>query len=134
MIERTNKIGWEQGQHFPGSRLITAEWGDNLDGWMPAKVKGKQWSLCFSSFTDDARTPSTFHRLCDQHDTTLTVARNSLNYTFGGYVRVPRASFRSCSCVFLSSFLQRSRRDGTDRNSWEGQKLAERQIALLLLS
>ena len=28
------------GEHFPGSRLITAERGGNLDGWMPAKVKG----------------------------------------------------------------------------------------------
>ena len=83
------------GEHFPGSRLITAEWGDNLDGWMPAKGKGKQWSLCFSSFTDDATTPSAFHKQCDQHSTTLTVARNSLNYTFGGYVRLPPASFRS---------------------------------------
>ena len=41
---------------FSGSRLITAEWGDNLNGWMKAKVKGKQWSLCFNSFTDDATT------------------------------------------------------------------------------
>ena len=96
---------------FSGSRLITAEWGDNLNGWMEAKAKGKQWSLCFSSFTDDATTPSAFHQQCDQHDTTLAVARNSLNYTFGGYVRVPPASFRSCPCVFLRSCLQRSRRD-----------------------
>ena len=103
MIERTNKIGWEQGQHFPGARLITAEWGDNLNAWMPAKVKGKQWSLCFNSFTNDARTPSTFHELCDQHNTTLTVARNSLNYTFGGYVRLPPASSRSSSVCFSQS-------------------------------
>ena len=75
------------GLVFPGSRLITAEWGVNLDGWMPAKVKGKQWKVCFSSFTDNATTPSTFHNLCDQYDTTLTVARNSLKYIFGGYVR-----------------------------------------------
>ena len=96
---------------FPGSRLITAELEDNLDGWMKAKVKGKQWSLCFSSFTDDATTPSTFHRLCDQHDTTLTVARNSLNYTFGGYVRLPPpASFRSCS-----PFVSSEERTGQDR-------------------
>ena len=101
-----NKRGWEQGQHFPGSRLITAEWGDNLNGWMPPKVKGKQWSLCFSSFTDDATTPSTFHKQCDQYDTTLTVARNSLNYTFGGYVRVPPASFRCCSVFFSVRFFR----------------------------
>ena len=73
---------------FPGSRLITKSGGDNLNGWMSAKVKGKQWKVCFSSFTNDS-TASTFHMLCDQYDTTLTVARNSLNYTFGGYVRLP---------------------------------------------
>jgi hypothetical protein len=95
------------GLVFPGSRLITKAGGDNLNGWMKAKVKGKQWSLCFSSFTDDATTPSTFHRLCDQYNTTLTVARNSLNYTFGGYVRVPPpASFRSCSVFFSVRFFR----------------------------
>jgi hypothetical protein len=94
------------GEHFPSSRLITAEWGDSLNGWMKAKVKGKQWSLCFNSFTDDATTPSTFHKQCDQHDTTLTVARNSLNYTFGGYVRLPLASFRSCCVFFFVRFFR----------------------------
>ena len=54
---------------------------------MPLELEGKQWSLCFSSFTDAATTASTFHTQCDQHNTTLTVARNLLNYTFGGYVR-----------------------------------------------
>jgi hypothetical protein len=100
--------------YFPGSRLITKAGGDNLDGWMKAKMKGKQWSLCFSSFTDDATKPSAFHRQCDQYSTTLTVVRNSLNYTFGGYVRVPPASFL-LRCVLLSSFLQRSGQDRTDR-------------------
>ena len=102
---------------FSGSRLITAEWGDNLNGWMKAKAKGKQWSLCFSSFTDDATTPSTFHKQCDQHDTTLTVARNSLNYTFGGYVRVPPASFRCCSVLFLVRFSRGA--DGTGERQTE---------------
>eukprot|EP01046_Picozoa_sp_COSAG06_P043031 COSAG06_NODE_5576_length_3392_cov_63.026067_3_plen_145_part_00 len=108
----------DRSPYFLDSRLITKAGGDNLNGWMQAKVKGKQWKVCFSSFTDDATTPSTFHRLCDQYDTTLTVARNSLNYTFGGYVR------------FLCSFLQRSRQNGTHRRSWEGQKLAV--LAVLL--
>ena len=123
MIKRTNKIGCEQGQHFPGSRLITAEWGDNLNGWMQAKVKGKQWSLCFSSFTDDATTPSTFHKQCDQHNTTLTVARNSLNYTFGGYVRLPPCFVSFLLCAFLSSFVQRS---GQDRQKKLGGAEASR--------
>jgi hypothetical protein len=51
------------------------------------------------------------------------VARNSLNYTFGGYVRVPPASFRCCSVLFLVRLFRGA--DRTDR-SWEGQKLAER--------
>jgi hypothetical protein len=58
------------------------------------------------------------------------VARNSLNYTFGGYVRCPPASFLLL-CAFLSSFLQRSGHGRTGRRSWEEQKLAERHIALL---
>eukprot|EP01046_Picozoa_sp_COSAG06_P028032 COSAG06_NODE_2504_length_6751_cov_103.337041_3_plen_155_part_00 len=66
---------------------------------MPLELEGKQWSPCFSSFTDDATTPSTFHRQCEQYDTTLLVLRNSLNYTFGGYVRLPLASFRSCYVI-----------------------------------
>ena len=96
----------DRSPYFPGSRLITKAGGDNLNGWMKAKVKGKQWSLCFSSFTDDATTPSTFHKQCDQHDTTLAVARNSLNYTFGGYVRLPLASFRSYSVFFFVCFFR----------------------------
>jgi hypothetical protein len=74
---------------------------------MPTKVKGTQWKVCFSSFTNDATTPSAFHRLCDQYSTTLTVARNSLNYTFGGYVRLSSLRFVPALCLFsLSPFLQ----------------------------
>ena len=98
---------------------------------MPLELEGKQWSLCFSSFTDDSTNAVTFHRQCDQYSTTLTVARNSLNYTFGGYVRLPFASrFVSLLLyVLLSSFLQEER-SGQDRteNVERGQKPAERQI------
>eukprot|EP01046_Picozoa_sp_COSAG06_P050205 COSAG06_NODE_7897_length_2338_cov_9.835194_1_plen_220_part_00 len=121
------------GEHFPGSRLITAERGDNLDGWMPAKVKGKQWSLCFNSFTDDATTPSTFHRLCDQHNATLTVARNSLNYTFGGYVRFSPALFRSFSVFFFVRLFRGADRARQTEEVGRGRYLAEWQIALLPL-
>ena len=106
----------DRSLYFPGSRLITKAGGDNLNGWMKAKVKGKQWSLCFSSFTNDATTPSTFHTQCDQHDTTLTVARNSLNNTFGGYVRLPPCFVSFLLCAFLSSFVERS---GHDRQTEE---------------
>eukprot|EP01046_Picozoa_sp_COSAG06_P019241 COSAG06_NODE_1364_length_9696_cov_14.104929_21_plen_181_part_00 len=126
----------DRSPYFPGSHLITKAGGENLNGWMKAKAKGKQWSLCFSSFTDDATTPSTFHKQCDQYDTTLAVARNSLNYTFGGYVRMPppppRIISYACCVFFLVRFFRGAGR--TDRRSWEGQKLAERQMALLLLS
>eukprot|EP01046_Picozoa_sp_COSAG06_P003215 COSAG06_NODE_122_length_23062_cov_43.568990_6_plen_856_part_00 len=121
------------GLSFPGSRLIPKAGGDSLDGWMKAKVKGKQWSLCFSSFKNDATTPGTFHRLCDQHNTTLTVARNSLKYTFGGYVRLPPVSFRCCSVLFLVRFFRGAGGTEQPEKRWEGQKLAERQIALMPL-
>ena len=107
----------DRSPYFPGSHLITKAGGDSLNGWMQAKVKGRQWKLCFNSFTDNATTPSTFHTQCDQYDTTLTVARNSLNYTFGGYVRVPPASFRCCSVLFLVRFSRGA--DGTGERQTE---------------
>ena len=60
---------------------------------MPVKLQGKQWALCYSSFTNDSSTPRTFHDLCDQYSTTLLVVHNSLNYTFGAYVG-SHSSFR----------------------------------------
>ena len=86
---------------FPGSRIVpNATWAGTLDDWMPPKAKGKRWAQCFSSFTDSATTPSTFHAQCDQHNTTLIMVINSLGFTFGGYVRPPPNSF----CVLCSAF------------------------------
>ena len=86
---------------FPGSRIVpNATWAGTLDDWMPPKAKGKRWAQCFSSFTDNATTPSTFHAQCDQYNTTLTMVINSLGFTFGAYVRPPPNSF----CVLCSAF------------------------------
>eukprot|EP01045_Picozoa_sp_COSAG04_P022689 COSAG04_NODE_2600_length_3870_cov_2.863431_2_plen_808_part_00 len=57
----------------------------------PACSHGRQfgpnlvWERCFSSFEDDSSTPATFHQRCDPYDVTVSVARNSLGYTFGGF-------------------------------------------------
>ena len=86
--------------HFFGSQLVTnATWGDSLNEWAGQGAERK-WALCFSSFTDDATSPAEFHAQCDQYNTTVTVARNSLGYTFGGYVR----RFLSVPSLFLLSF------------------------------
>jgi hypothetical protein len=79
------------GPHFPGSRLLTPEWGQQLNDWVNMSAT-QQWSLCFSSFTDDVATPATFHVQCDQYNHTLSVVHNTGNrgsnqgnYTFGGF-------------------------------------------------
>eukprot|EP01043_Picozoa_sp_COSAG02_P070182 COSAG02_NODE_12324_length_1562_cov_1.622693_1_plen_330_part_01 len=75
---------------FPGSRIVpNGTWAGTLNGWMPPKAKGRHWALCYSSFTDDATTPKTFHAQCDHYNTTLIMVINSLGFTFGGYVRQP---------------------------------------------
>lgn len=89
--------------HFPGSRIMLshATWGDAVNGWTgapPAQV----WSLCYSSVTDNHDNATTFHTQCDQHSRTVAFARNSLGYTFGGYVRL----FVSCFCLPSSLFSQ----------------------------
>ena len=83
------------GELFPESRLITPEWGQQLDRWVN-KSAGSEWKSCYSSFTNDSGNPSVFHKQCDPHPVTVTVAHNSEpNHTFGGYVR----------CSLLSTVL-----------------------------
>lgn len=71
----------------------------NLDIFLQAQpeISGRTWVQCFDSSTDDASTPrAAFHPQCNQYDVTLTIASNSLGYTFGGYV-----SCMSCmSCLW----------------------------------
>ena len=68
--------------------------GVTLNGWLQATLQGRQWSLCFSSFTegDHGRVDDAigFHSQCDRYRRTLVVARNEFNYTFGGYAFAPR--------------------------------------------
>jgi hypothetical protein len=65
--------------------------GGSWGGDQPACLYGQQfgpnvvWERCFSSAEDDSSTPATFHRLCDPYDVTVSVAHNSLGYTFGGF-------------------------------------------------
>ena len=88
---------------FPGSRLVTAAWGATLNAW--ADKKGQGWSLCCSTF-EGCDTAAKFHKRCDAHAPTLTVAHNAGgtstdkhnkgevnpgNFTFGGFVRIPPA-------------------------------------------
>eukprot|EP01046_Picozoa_sp_COSAG06_P030598 COSAG06_NODE_2916_length_6098_cov_10.324721_4_plen_430_part_00 len=77
--------------YFPGSRLITVDWGKQLNEWRSLEVPGtadQRWVLCYSSFTNDSSTPAVFHQLCDRHTNTLSVAHaEGTNYTFGGFVR-----------------------------------------------
>ena len=111
--------------HFPGSQIIDQSMDTAVTNFFPDTLRSQTWSLCYSSFTDDASTPAAFHAQCDQYSTTLTVASNSLGYTFGGYVRadfnlrsagfslrlaewvcfsIPAvAAFALCMCVMLLS-------------------------------
>ena len=69
---------------FPGSKLITStDLAATLNGWASLDVL-QEWVRCYSSF-ENASHPSAFHQGCDSYATTLIVARNGLNQTFGGY-------------------------------------------------
>ena len=80
---------------FPGSRLLTAEWGGTLSGWA-GKGEGQEWSLCCSTF-EGCDTAAKFHAACDAHTPTLTVAHHAgeggSNFTFGGFVRPSLPAF-----------------------------------------
>ena len=63
----------------------------NADAFLQAQpeIAGHAWVKCFDSDTDDASTPAAFHAQCDAFAETVSIARNSLGFTFGGYVCYP---------------------------------------------
>ena len=90
--------------------MLTPEWGEQLNAW--AGMEGQEWALCCSTF-EGCKTAAKFHKRCDAHTPTLTVAHNAGgtqtghncggwdhtdcktnpgNFTFGGFVRIPSAS------------------------------------------
>ena len=60
---------------FPGSRLITAEWGTQLNEWA-GKLAGQEWELCYTSFTMDKSTPTGSTTSGARFAQTLSVANN----------------------------------------------------------
>ena len=65
---------------FAGNSLVSVDQAAWLVSQLPA---GEGWVRCFDSATDDASTPAVLHAQCDAFAETVTVARNSLGYTFG---------------------------------------------------
>jgi hypothetical protein len=73
-----------QRPRFPGSKLVaTASWAATLNKWTGMDPL-QEWVRCYSSF-ENGSNPSAFHLGCDRYATTLVVARNAINHTFGGY-------------------------------------------------
>ena len=75
---------------FAVADYITAE----HDAWLQSQpaIGSEGWTVCYDSATDCTDQPSCFHTPCDQFSETVSIAHNSLGYTFGGYVR-ERLSF-----------------------------------------
>ena len=72
-------------RHFSGSQLLTdAAWDAQLNTWT-GRGPTQRWQLCYSSLMHDHTSPAVFHHRCDQYNTTLVIARNSLGYIFGGF-------------------------------------------------
>jgi hypothetical protein len=88
--------GLGAGAAFPESRLITPAQGMLLNGWSN-QTAGQRWELCYTSFAKMTKSVEEFHGSCDEYQLTVTVARNSLNRTFGGFVRafLPPSSLSS---------------------------------------
>eukprot|EP01043_Picozoa_sp_COSAG02_P008959 COSAG02_NODE_297_length_25355_cov_78.632998_10_plen_838_part_00 len=89
------------GPHFPGSRLLTPEWGEALTHWTNDSVPEAEWTLCFSSFPESRHgqggwecDAAAFHLQCDQYNATVSVVHTGVettsqgmvgNYTYGGF-------------------------------------------------
>ena len=108
---------------FPGSQILSPAQQVSLSSWAP-QGPTQQWTLCFSSFTDDASNPSVFHSQCDEYDVTMVVARHGAvpqtsgsryhhpgsspawvedaEWVFGGYVSQVVALSKSAASLPLS--------------------------------
>ena len=61
---------------------ISTRYGTVLDRNV---AKNQHWVRCFSTFQHGHAHPQDFHALCDQYAKTVTIARNSAGFLFGGY-------------------------------------------------
>jgi hypothetical protein len=112
------QVGFLADSNIP----LTTEQKDALYSYLPDAMQDMIWAPCFSSFTDDASDPSTFHAQCDEHDVTLVLARHGAvpetsngasspawvedaDWIFGGYVSNFYASAVLMSQVFAFFFF-----------------------------
>ena len=72
---------------YSGDRCETSLPDPNTDAFLQAQsqISAHAWVKCFDSTVDDSSTTDAFHAACDAFDETVTIARNSLGFTFGGY-------------------------------------------------
>eukprot|EP01044_Picomonas_judraskeda_P014454 COSAG03_NODE_2296_length_2907_cov_2.655271_3_plen_278_part_00 len=81
--------------YFPGSQILSAEQGSTLNG-LAGFGATQNWTMCYSSFTNDSSTPDVYHEQCDQHTKTLHVVINhvaGVPRVFGAFaVRAPTHS------------------------------------------
>jgi hypothetical protein len=77
---------------FPGSQILSPAQQITVSSWAP-QGPTQTWTLCFSSFTDDASDASVFHSQCDEYDVTMVVARHgAVPQTSGNPPYTPLAS------------------------------------------
>ena len=78
--------------YFPGSQILSAEQGSTLNG-LAGFGATQNWTMCYSSFTNDSSIPDVYHEQCDQHTKTLHVVINhvaGVPRVFGAFaVRAP---------------------------------------------
>ena len=78
--------------YFTGSQILSVEQGSALNTLAGFGAKCN-WTMCYSSFTNDSSTPDVYHKQCDQYNKTLHVVVNhvaGVPRVFGGFaVRAP---------------------------------------------
>ena len=86
-----------ESPYFSGSEILDSEMGVSLNG-LTGFGPTQNWTMCYSSFTNDSKTAAVFHQLCDRHDNTLSVVINHIDgvpRVFGGWVRILSPSLPS---------------------------------------
>jgi len=91
--------GAHQPIEFDGSKILSEQNKRTLTQWCEVGPnnkykKKKKWALAYSA-TRDGFSASTFHKLCDSRGPSVTVARTTDGFIFGGY---NSSSWSSTTC------------------------------------
>lgn len=73
---------------FPGTKMMTVDEIEKVDGWLPPKYRNYEWFLCYRK-TDHGGTATDFHQRCGNRGPSIVLAKQFAGPKIGGFASAP---------------------------------------------